>query len=315
MQDALDRFDAEADQIIATFVETQKSQDPPALIYHYTDDSGLQGILEKGKLWLTDIFSLNDPSELNHGFTKAVEVLDNMVANGPAEGKAFAKTLSSIAETGGIRGSALFFVCSFSLDGDDLGQWRAYADNGRGYALGLDLATLKNNFLTDERATPDPDSHPEAFRIVYNDAALDAIHREIIEKMLALISLPRGRNMLSAAINSYMETLSVRLMTHAIHASLFFKHRAYENEKEYRFVETYAEAAPPVEMKLRRRPYSLIRYKEFDWRSAAPNALRTITVGPAANRTKASQFAKDCLRSYDPQTVPITNSSIPYRVD
>jgi hypothetical protein len=34
---------------------------PPPIIYHYTNDAGLRGILESGKLWLTDIFDLNDP--------------------------------------------------------------------------------------------------------------------------------------------------------------------------------------------------------------------------------------------------------------
>ena len=30
-----------------------------------------------------------------------------------------------------------FYIASFSRDRNDLGQWRAYADNGGGFALGL----------------------------------------------------------------------------------------------------------------------------------------------------------------------------------
>ena len=30
-----------------------------------------------------------------------------------------------------------FFIACFSRERDDLGQWRAYADDGRGYAIGL----------------------------------------------------------------------------------------------------------------------------------------------------------------------------------
>jgi Protein of unknown function (DUF2971) len=36
-----------------------------------------------------------------------------------------------------------FFALSFSATFDELGQWRAYADDGRGYALGFDTEKLE----------------------------------------------------------------------------------------------------------------------------------------------------------------------------
>jgi hypothetical protein len=65
MQEQLDEFSSEAERLIGSFVKTLTAQRTPDRIYHYTNDIGLKGILEK--LWLTDIFELNDPSELNHG--------------------------------------------------------------------------------------------------------------------------------------------------------------------------------------------------------------------------------------------------------
>lgn len=313
MQDALDKFSCEAEQIIASFLKTLESQKPPPMIYHYSDDVGLRGVLETGKLWLTDIFNVNDPSELNHGFSVAIKVLNSMVANEPPETKRFAEQLTAFAQQKGIQGSAHFFVCSFSSCGDDLGQWRAYADNGRGYALGFDAIALENGFTKGGTPIPNTDTYTAAFPITYNDAELAKIHRQIIEKMLGLISLPRGRNLQSAAISSYMTDLSVSLMTHTVNAALFFKHEAYDNEKEYRFLQTYRFDALPLEMKLRARRYSLIKYKEFDWRSVAAGALKQIIVGPAADHEKASQFARDCLRLCNAETVVITRSGIPYR--
>jgi hypothetical protein len=67
MQDALERFNDDAQEIVHSFLATLALQQPPPIIYHYTNDVGLKGILETGQLWLTDIFSLNDPSELTHG--------------------------------------------------------------------------------------------------------------------------------------------------------------------------------------------------------------------------------------------------------
>ncbi len=228
-------------------------------------------------------------------------------------GNPFAEQLTAFALQKGIQGSAHFFVCSFSSCGDDLGQWRAYADNGRGYALGFDATALENGFTKGGTPIPNTDTYTAAFPITYKDAELAKIHRQIIEKMLGLISLPRGRNLQNAAINSYMTDLSVSLMVHTVHAALFFKHEAYDNEKEYRFLQTYSADAPPLEMKLRARPYSLVRYKEFDWRSLAAMALKQIVVGPAADHGKASQFARDCLRLCHAETVEITRSGIPYR--
>ena len=73
------------------------SQPPPPLIFHYTNDVGLKGILDTGKLWFTDIFDLNDPSELSHGFSHAVTILNGMAAGGPPESKLFAQQFEALA--------------------------------------------------------------------------------------------------------------------------------------------------------------------------------------------------------------------------
>jgi len=124
------KFDAAADEIIQSIGRALNAREPPPIIYHYTNDAGLRAILESGKLWLTDIFDLNDPSELSHGFSHAVSILSNKAADGHRLTKVFAQAFEKFR--GELQVSAHFFVGSFSSDKDDLGQWRAYADNGRG---------------------------------------------------------------------------------------------------------------------------------------------------------------------------------------
>ncbi len=109
-----------------------------------------------------------------------------------------------------------------------------------------------------------------------------------------------------------MVELSVALAANALHAVLFFKHEAYNNEREYRFLEVHRADAPP-QVKLRSRPYSLIRYREFDWKSAAAEALRKIVIGPAAHQETARRFAGDCVRTFMSGAVDIVLSAIPYR--
>ncbi len=180
----------------------------------------LKGILESGRFWLTNIFSLNDPSELSHGFSHAVNVLNALASAGPPESKFFAEQFRAFGTQGGIQASAHYFVCSFSADGDDLGQWRAYADNGRGYALGSDAKVLETGY-TKVGDAPLPNN--STFGVTYNDAQLAELHRQMIEAAFPLISLPRGRGMGSAIIRSYLTELSVPRLDACITRSFVFQ--------------------------------------------------------------------------------------------
>jgi hypothetical protein len=310
LDDALGKFSAESGRINDTIVNDLVSKrDLPPVIYHYTNDLGLRGILETGIFWLTDIFNLNDPSELRHGFSHAINALNNKAATGPPESKFFAKRFESFGRQRGIQDSAHYFVCSFSSCGDDLGQWRAYADNGRGYALGFDAKVLEDAFMKDGETQILNNS---TYSITYNDSQLAEIQRQLIERMFHLISLPHGRALARDARNAYMCKLHVSLSVHALYPTLYFKHEAYTNEKEYRLLQIHPADRPP-DVKFRSRPYSLVRYREFDWRTLAAKALKEIVIGPAAHKEKASQFVRDCFRAFQTDPVEPTYSGIPYR--
>jgi len=309
MKDALTKFDVTAEGIVKSLLDTVESQEPPKIIYHYTSDDGLRGILETGQLWLSDIFNLNDPSELSHGFSHAVNILNGKAAEGPPESQVFAKYFSAFHQAG-MQGSAHYFVCSFSADGNDLGQWRAYADNGRGYALGFDAKALEDVF-TKENGVAIPNNC--TFSVTYKDAVIAEFHRQMIDSMFGLISLPHGKNMESTALHAYMTELSVTLSVHVLRAALVFKHEAYRNETEYRFLQIHRADVPPPEVKRRYRSYELVKYREFDWKRLQAGALKRIVVGPAADPAKATRFATDCLAACNLENVEVVCSDIPYR--
>jgi hypothetical protein len=309
MRDALSTFDAAASEIVTSLIAPLDRQEPPAVVYHYTNDAGLWGILGTGRLWLSDIFSLNDPSELRHGISGAVNILKSKAENGPPEAKRFAEEFAAFLKSG-VESSAHFFVISFSLDSDELGQWRAYADNGRGYALGFDGKVLEETFIK-ENAVRIPNW--STFHVQYDDDVLEGIHRRIIESMFQLISLPRGKRLDGPIINAYMRELGARLSLHVLTAALFFKHKAYKNEKEFRFLQIYRADVTPPDVKRRYRSYEIVKYRVFDWRRLEATALKRIIVGPAADRRKGTQFAEDCLGAFNIGGVQVTPSSVPYR--
>ncbi len=310
MRAELQKFDKEADELIASFVKEIDRSPPPPLIYHYTTDVGLRGILETGKIWLTDIFNLNDPSELSHGFSHVIKILNGKAVDGPPPSKLFAQQIEAFLTQGGIQAAAHYFVSSFSSNGDDLGQWRAYADNGRGYALGFDAKHLEKAFTKEGDV---PIQNNCTFPVTYNDGKLVELHMQLVERMFHLLSLPYGRDASPEGIREYMSELFVSLSLHALRSALFFKHEAYKNESEYRFLQIHRADMPPPEVKLRSRPYSLVKYREFNWRSAAAGALKEIVIGPAADRDKAFQFATGCLRSSHGKLFQPIHSKIPYK--
>ena len=113
MHNALSRFNREAERIIKQFYDSLPHA-APDIIYHYTNDIGLKGILETGRLWLTDIFQLNDPSELKHGFDIALAALGSKVASATPTRKQFGQLIADCFKRTGIQGSAQFFVCAFA---------------------------------------------------------------------------------------------------------------------------------------------------------------------------------------------------------
>jgi Protein of unknown function (DUF2971) len=313
LKSELEAFERESDAVASQFVSRElEARPPPSILYHYTDDAGLKGILESGTLRLTAVSNLNDPSELKHGFSHAVEIINRRAAEGPPECKMFAQQFERFLIEDGINAVAHYFVGCFSAAGDDLGQWRAYADNGRGFSLAFDTAFLEDAFV---KASKSPTSDSSTFRLVYNDAIAARMHMQIIDAMFPLISLPLAKRLKSQTLHEYGSELLTLTLMHCVRSALFFKHEAYANEAEYRFLQVHmGPPYPGPEVKYRTRPYELVRYREFDWRANASAALKKVVVGPAADKTKAALFVKECLRAHHRgPSVELANSAIPYR--
>jgi hypothetical protein len=113
---------------------------PTGLIYHYCDATALLNILKTRRVWATSTKYLNDTTELlalsadmrahadRHRKTAAGEALSDIVD--------FYWITSDTRQTQTIGMDR--FACCFSTDGDLLSQWRAYGNDGRGYAIGFD---------------------------------------------------------------------------------------------------------------------------------------------------------------------------------
>jgi hypothetical protein len=114
-------------------------------IYHYTDGTGLLGIVQTRTLWLTHIAYLNDASEYTYArqiYERAIEKL-SVDPTRSAELRADAK--ASLSEVQPVLDTSTqgVFVASFSEALDDLGQWRGYAGTGARFCIGFSVDALK----------------------------------------------------------------------------------------------------------------------------------------------------------------------------
>jgi len=290
---------------------TKKLGAIPDIVFHYTDCTGLLGILKSGGIRLTDIFSLNDPSEVRHGVNLAVEILNTETQRGNPAASKFANKFKNYSETG-VEVAAHFFVACFSDTHKDLGQWRAYGDDGKGFTIGFDGKLLEGTFVKRDNETVPGNG---TFPITYNDNRLIEIYKQIVNEVLPLFAMTEGRNLSDAIINEFEKYLSIVATISILYAAVLFKHIAYKNEKEYRFLQIRAVNESDDNLGYRARLNSLVRFSEFDWNTTDQQVLREIVIGPAADENSAKVFAQECLRAsgIDPDRVKIHKSKIPYR--
>ena len=159
-------------------------------------------------------------------------MMESEADEGGPEVKQFTENMAAMLQ-GGVEKVAHYFVCCFSRTGDDLGQWRAYADNGRGYALGFDGSTLEQAFT---RVGTTPISGPMTFPVTYGDDQLREMQRQIISKVIPLLSAPYGRDLPNGAINKYMSELSVSLSVPTPAICAFFQAQGIYSWQDYRFL-------------------------------------------------------------------------------
>lgn len=116
-------------------------------MYHYTSAAALAGILSSKSLFCTDYRQLNDSTELGLG----LEVLEAAIASRAIAIGAPCEAVSLLLNRLSLLRRASFhismFCASFSMNRNDLAQWRAYAPNN-GISIGFREPLLRQIAVT-----------------------------------------------------------------------------------------------------------------------------------------------------------------------
>ncbi len=205
-----------------------------ALIYHYCSPSTLLAILQSKCLRLGDIGEMNDSMERQWGMDALQQELSTRQ---DYEGTAFMDVMERAIHRASYE--SLTLASCFSIEGDRLSQWRAYAENGAGFAIGFDPKALQmlpvsllevcyDRQAQAERITDGVDHIIEMYeRIFTPDKA--AIGRRVSGEPGS------AQDNLTDVVNAQIAdfTLAARFLTHDLVA---FKSDAFSEEREVRVV-------------------------------------------------------------------------------
>jgi hypothetical protein len=282
-------------------------------LYHYTNLLGLEGILKSSKFWFTDYRHLNDPSELTHGVDMARDVARGIATGADVSVRTFIDCLLDRFRHDYFASNLEFFIACFSRARDDLGQWRAYADNGRGFAIGLSPSVFA------VRAAPLPGMLPDFVGPVRYDLG------EVLGRHGACLA--EAAEIVLSVAQDYPDLMSDRKigpsfleeLVHEVMASpliwncLTSKHPAYQHEQEVRLAILGTPNSLADHILTRFRGSEIVPYIAHPLPVREPHKIAEIIVGPAAP-PDTERTLRTMLRSIGiTEDLTISRSDIPYR--
>jgi DUF2971 family protein len=282
-------------------------------LYHYTDMRGLEGILKNEEIWFTDYRHLNDPKELMHGIELAKAMLARRM-NGAGFHAFLFGWIDDLLTKRNFGKALVFFIASFSRDRDDLGQWRAYADDGRGASIGFSPEL----FAPNETKNEDPRKNTFVGPVLYNDSQTRARHAKGIDKAASILdaALRYARRHLrdSTVGKEFLNQLARSVIAAPlIWNALTCKHPGYKHESEVRLVIVGDKRQFRRKISKRKRGDKVVPYIPHHFPLRERKKLVGIVIGPAAPRGAEAAILRLLKSAGIGYKVPIRRSRIPYR--
>jgi hypothetical protein len=300
-------------------------QAEPELLYHYTDQKGLLGIVENKCLWATHSQFLNDLSEYQIVFDALRELIQKKIKTDRNE-----KWANLFDLLIGIRKIQGVFVSSFSggKEADSLTMWRGYSGATGGYSIGFDRLALE--LIRSALFAPGENGWEDMGKCFYVDPE-DPRLAESLENWIKAVLPDFVDPPTNFSESDWKDPMSIvrltpiEIMRHVeMEASLaaLVKHIGFKEENEWRIVIVDEDGLTSKRTRFRQGRSTMIPYVEVSWRdNGLPNPIRRILVGPSPNKDEAKRAVEMLLERYRipvktedcPGGVEVVSSKIPYR--
>jgi hypothetical protein len=264
------------------------------VVYHYTNQAGLLGIIESGAIHAHSTRYVNDPTEGQRARSMWQEALESH----PAFLDFWKSAWGEIAFES--------FCASFSLDGDLLSQWRGYAAGGTGFALGF---------------------HPKGFHpqrtTMYGCVLYDhAEQRALMQRTFDEHAQPLSQAMSEWQVPDSIEDASRLRLPQPIYSLLscllvyesLMKDSSYVEEREYRRVLLVPKhKLKDTELHFGVSARGIRPYVEMPFWSNDTHFLKEIVVGPSLAFDDTHRTLAMLLESKGYEGVAIRASKVPHR--
>ncbi len=195
-------------------------ENPDKLLYHYTSQAGLLGIIQSRQLWATNLLFLNDSTELNYALKLIQKNITALKPELPSSehhffdsmGEDFESINSSYAQSlDGI------YICSFSENDNQLSQWRGYCPDAGGFSIGFDFRSSLHEVVKEQKFN--------LVKCVYDESSQELFVRKFLNEQLRNFHQEQDVFKLSSkAWNDFLTLAPV------------LKHPKFEEEREWRLV-------------------------------------------------------------------------------
>ena len=303
----IDRFRKRSSSALIDQAIKERGDHPPLALYHYTNGTGLLGIIDDVQLRASHIGYLNDRSELRH----ILALLERGAAkhresNADANLREFLvgletvlrQRIEDVAQT-----PQVWVVCLCDAP-DLLSQWRGYGGEHAGYAIGFDFVRLQSMIR------PGWTLAPCVYSPEFQQTSADQLLAEIVEIYV------EGRGRFSdASLAQFRDDLLNVAVSDISWLGALQKDAAFAEECEWR-IYTRGPGDHVPSIKFLSRQSTISQYVNLplsldDKKQVLP--LFEIIVGPSRNQDLSCASIRAMLeqRGYpNPQILP---SAVPFR--
>jgi Protein of unknown function (DUF2971) len=292
--------------MIRDITEKLYSDIPRERLYHYTNFTGLLGIVDKRALWATDIRYMNDSAELKHTADLIRSEITERIGAGHPRPDLLNQFLDWVTHR--ITNGHMLFASSFRANGNLLSQWRGYSRLGKGVSLGFNPDYVLRCA-----------SH-QSFQIgkcIYNSQHQERLIRRVVDAVEALAE-EHDRNAsgeTSADDTSYQGVFQL-IESDLLRIAAILKHPSFREEEEWRIISPVITDYVKAEVQFREGTSMLVPYIQFNLLAEDDSsiALEHLFLGPTPNITiSMNSLTMFLSKSRIQPTKGISYCQIPFR--
>jgi hypothetical protein len=250
---------------------------PQGRLYHYTNFTGLLGIVDSRALWASDIRYLNDSAELKH----AADLIRTEITRRIGEGHTKPDLLNQFLDwvTHRITNGHMLFASSFRSNGNLLSQWRGYSRLGKGVSLGFDPGYILRC------------AEQQSFQIgkcIYSCKSQERLISQVIDAVEVLAKEHNaGPNDQEKKGDYSYHSIFHMIESDLLRIAAILKHPSFREEEEWRIVSPVITDYVKASVLFREGTSMLVPYIEFNLigQDNAPIDLEHLFLGPTPNIT------------------------------